>query len=127
MKKSSLMFLLAVCVALLWAGCEKCPKDSQNNYEYNFPAGITDNVPYIMGDSFNMVDSMGNSVTYAVMNRSYTQPKSEECRCCPTELMDNMEWNINRDATVNGLRFMLEQDGAAGEESSTYFICWIDS
>lgn len=127
MKKTSTLLLLVACVALLWSGCKDCPKDSENNYEYNFPSGLTNNVPYIMGDSFMMVDSFGHSMTYAVMNRSYTQPKAPQCECCPTELMDNMEWNINRDATVNGLRFMLEQQGADGKEGNTHFTCWIDS
>lgn len=127
MKKSITLSLFVACIALAWSGCKDCPKDSENNYEYTFPAGITDNVPYIMGDSFMMVDSFGNSAIYAVMNRSYTQPKAPQCDCCPTELMDNMEWNINRGSAANGLRFMLQQQGAGGVESNTYLTCWIDS
>lgn len=121
-------FLVAlVAVPLFWSSCGKCGPEADDTYDYELPDNIQAILPYAVGDSFYMVDTLGNPATFAVMTWKRTQPQQPRCECCPAESADHLEVNVNRDAAANGLQFVMSVDGSKGTQNATRFTCWVES
>ncbi len=104
------IFIGIVALSLLWTGCDECGAEAKRTYEYSFENGTAPYVPYAVGDSFYMVDSLGNSLTYAIMS-SEILPEEAQCECCPLERMDKLFLRANKNAMADGLVINLLQEG----------------
>lgn len=112
MKKNALP--LAVCwfltLVVLFAGC-KCP-DANKNYEYTFPAGTTDLVPYLAGQNFAMADSAGHVKPFTVRENTTGLLAFPPCQCCPHETGEQWNVYVNQDTVIDFVQFSSVQYGA---------------
>ncbi|HEX2900648.1 MAG TPA: hypothetical protein VHS96_13080, partial [Bacteroidia bacterium] len=94
---------------------------------YELNAKTLSNVPYAVNDSFQMVDSAGNELTYAVMGREILPAESRACKCCALETRDQLDVHVNKALLPDGLRFTLLQDGLEGNETEAYLTVCVET
>jgi hypothetical protein len=124
---STICFLGIIALSIFYAGCNKCPAEAKETYTYELSDTAKSTVPYAVNDSFQMADTAGNEVTFAVMSRDRVLEPQDPCECCPSETNEHMEMNLNRNASAQAVRFFLVQDGKDDVMGETHWTCWVDS
>jgi hypothetical protein len=128
MKRTSTICILGIIALIVfYAGCDKCPAEAKESYTYELSDTAKSTIPYAVNDSFQMADTAGNQVTFAVMTRDRVLEPQAKCECCPDETNEHLEMNVNRNATAQAVRLILIQDGQNDVAGDTRWTCWVDS
>ena len=128
MKKTIASYFLAIiALSILWTGCDDCGPEADKNYVYELSSRAQGYVPYAIGDSFVMLDSVGNQLTYAVMTRGIAPVEDRENECSALETMDKLQVVMNKNLTANALTVSLQQMGKESEGAGSRLTVCIES